>query len=97
MKLQDENNNKVNLLVRFHLREIEDFKIKNVELKEKVESQTEALRISKHKNDNLKQLNSEVEVKNQTFMKKLLEVEYKKKYIRDYQCEMCDFEYSRTN
>ena len=55
------------------------------------------LRISKHKNDELKQLNSEVEVKNQTFMKKLLEVDDKKKYIRDYQCELCNFESSRKN
>ena len=92
MKLQEENDNRVNLLVRVHLREIEDFKIENIALKVKVESQTEALGISNTKNNKLKQLNTVVEAKNKTLMKKLLEVEYNKKYIREYQCEMCDFE-----
>ena len=41
MKLQDENINKLNILVKVHHREIDDFKIKKFELKEKVESQTQ--------------------------------------------------------
>ena len=97
VKLQNENDNKVNLLVRVHLREIEDFRIQNLALKKKVATQTAALEISEKTNCELKQLITAVEVKNQIFKKKLLEVEDKKKYIREYQCEMCDFESAYRN
>ena len=86
------NPSHLTLLVRGHLREIKDFKIEIIALKEKSESQTEALGISYTKNDELKQFNTVVEAKNQTLIKKLLEVENNKKYIRQYQCDMCDFE-----
>ena len=84
-KLKDENNKKVNVLVRVHLKEIEDLKMDNIALEENVESLKEALEESNAKTAELKLVNTAVEAKIQIFMKKHIEIEGKKKLVREYQ------------
>ena len=64
----------------------------NIALEENVESLKEALEESNAKTAELKLVNTAVEAKIQIFMKKHIEIEGKKKLVREYQWKMCNFE-----
>ena len=61
-------------------------------MKQKMEEELQAMKISNQKIYMLNNLNTNLEIKYKIFVKKILEIEDKKKYVRKHQCRKYYFE-----